>query len=48
MWAEVVEGHRQPQPGQVWVRQLPTPAQPYVGEGGGWVSEQHCIRCLAV
>ena len=48
MWAEVVEGHRQPQAGQVWVRQLPTPAQPYAGEEGGWVSEQHSIRCLAV
>jgi hypothetical protein len=46
MFAEVVEGHRQPQPGMVWVRQLPTAAMPFPGEEGGWVSEQHASRCL--
>ncbi len=40
MYAEVVEGHRKPQEGMCWVKQLPTPAMPYAGEEGGWVSEQ--------
>ena len=48
MYAEVVKGHRTAEAGQVWVRNLPTPAQPYAGEEGGWVSEQPAIRCLAV
>lgn len=46
MFAEVVEGHRQPQPGMIWVRQLSTAAMPFAGEEGGWVSEQHASRCL--
>jgi hypothetical protein len=46
MWAEVIEGHRQPQPGMVWVRQLATPALPNPGEEGGWVSEQPANHCL--
>jgi hypothetical protein len=46
MWAEVVEGYRDPQPGMIWVRQLSTPALPFPGEEGGWVSEQHASRCL--
>lgn len=37
--AEVIEAHRPAQPGMVWLRQLPTVAQPYVGEEGGWVTE---------
>lgn len=44
--AEVIEGHRLPQPGMVWLRQLPTPAQPYVGEEGGWVTEWNAKNCL--
>lgn len=46
MWAEVIEGYREPQPGMVWVRQLPTAAVPNPGEEGGWVSEQPASRCL--
>ncbi len=37
--AEVIKGHRPAQSGMVWLRQLPTVAQPYVGEEGGWVTE---------
>jgi len=37
--AEVIEGHRPAQVVMVWLRQLPTAAQPYVGEEGGWVTE---------
>ncbi len=48
MYAEVVEGHREPQVGYVWVRQLATPALPLPKGMAAWVSEQHCIRCLAV
>lgn len=48
MYAEVIEGHREPQPGQVWVRQLPTAALPLPKGMAAWVSEQHAIRCLAV
>lgn len=44
--AEVIEGHRLPQPGMVWLRQIPTPAQPYVGEEGGWVTEWSAKDCL--
>jgi len=44
--AEVIEGHRAPQPGMVWLRQLPTVAQPYVGEEGGWVTEWNAKDCL--
>ena len=46
MYAEVIEGHREAQQGQVWVRQIATAGCPIVGES--WVSEQHAIRCLAV
>jgi hypothetical protein len=46
MFAEVIEGHREPQAGMVFVRQLPTAAMPYPGEEGGWVSEQPAIRCI--
>ena len=46
MWAEVIKGHREPQPGMVWVRQLHTAALPDPGEEGGWVSEQHASRCF--
>jgi hypothetical protein len=45
--AEVIQGHRNAQAGMVWLRQLPTPAQPYVGEGGGWVTEWNAKDCLA-
>lgn len=45
--AEVIEGHRAPQPGMIWLRQLPTVAQPYVGEEGGWVTEWNTKNCLA-
>jgi hypothetical protein len=44
MWAEVIEGHRDPQEGHIFVRQLATPAMPNPGEQGGWVSEQPLIR----
>ena len=40
MYAEVIEGHREPQEGHIFVRQLATPAMPFPGEEGGWVSEQ--------
>lgn len=30
--------------GMAWVRQLATPAMPYAGEEGGWVSEQPKAR----
>ena len=46
MLAEVIKGHREPQAGMVFVRQLPTAALPNPGEEGGWVSEQHAARCL--
>jgi hypothetical protein len=46
MFAEVIEGYRDAQPGMIWVRQLPTAALPNAGEEGGWVSEQHASRCL--
>lgn len=46
MYAEVVEGHRAPQEGMTWVRALPTPAMPYVGEEGGWVTEQPVARMM--
>jgi len=45
--AEVIQGHRNAQPGMVWLRQLPTVAQPYVGEEGGWVTEWNAKYCLA-
>lgn len=44
--AEVIKGHRAPQPGMIWLRQLPTVAQPYVGEEGGWVTEWYAKDCL--
>ena len=40
MLAQVVEGHRPARDGMAWVRQLPTPALPFPGEEGGWVSER--------
>ena len=43
MFAELIddsEMYRPAQPGHAWVRQLATPAKPYPGEDGGWVSEQ--------
>jgi hypothetical protein len=43
MWAELIEDaemHRPAREGMAWVRQLPTPAMPYAGEEGGWVTEQ--------
>jgi alkylation response protein AidB-like acyl-CoA dehydrogenase len=46
MYAEVIKGHREPQAGMVFVRQLPTTALPNPGEEGGWVSEQPATRCL--
>ena len=45
MLAQVIEGHRKAQKGEVWVQQLPTPGCPI--EGDAWISEQHCHRCLA-
>jgi hypothetical protein len=47
MKAEVVKGYREPQAGMIWVRTLPTPANPYPGEGGGWVSEHYLNRVWA-
>jgi hypothetical protein len=46
--AEVIDGHRPPQSGMVWLRQLPTAAHPYVGEEGGWVTEWEAKDCLVV
>ena len=46
MLAEVVEGHRDPQDGTVFVRQLATPAMPFPGNDGGWVSEQPTARMM--
>ena len=43
MRAELIDDsfmHRPAQPGMAWVRQLPTPAMPFAGAEGGWVSEQ--------
>ena len=47
MRAELIDDQdmdRPAQPGMAWVRQIPTPAQPYAGEEGGWVSEQPWSR----
>ena len=47
MYAELIDDqdmYRPAQPGMAWVRQIPTPAQPYAGEEGGWVSEQPWSR----
>ena len=38
MKAEVITGHREPQAGMVWVRQVATPAVPTLVDGG-WVTE---------
>lgn len=46
MLAVVVEGHREPQEGMAFVRQLATPAMPFPGEEGGWVSEQPLSRMM--
>ena len=46
MLAQVVEGHRPAREGMAWVRQLPTPALPFPGEEGGWVSEQPLTRMM--
>lgn len=50
MKAEIVhpaDMGRNAQPGLAWVRQVATPAQPYPGEDGGWVSEQPLSRIYA-
>ena len=47
MRAELIddaEMHRPARHGFAWVRQVATPAQPYPGEEGGWVSEQPWSR----
>jgi hypothetical protein len=43
MRAELIDDSVMSRPareGMAWVRQLATPAQPFPGEEGGWVSEQ--------
>ena len=47
MRAELIddaEMYRPARHGFAWVRQVATPAQPYPGEEGGWVSEQPWSR----
>jgi hypothetical protein len=46
MLALVIENQGQAEAGEIWVRQLPTPRCPIVGET--WISRQECRRCLAV
>ncbi|MAK71875.1 MAG: hypothetical protein CMF19_07500 [Idiomarinaceae bacterium] len=46
MYGEVVQGHRQAQNGQVWVRQIATAACPVAGDA--WIGEHFANRCLAV
>jgi len=43
--AKVIEGHREPQHGMVWVRELATPANPV--EDGGWVTEWAAKKIFA-
>lgn len=47
MRAELIDDsdmHRPAREGMAWVRQLATPAMPFPGEQGGWVSEQPWSR----
>jgi|TARA_Y100000015_G_scaffold27590_1_gene26742 hypothetical protein len=47
MRAELIDDSVMSRPareGMAWVRQLATPAQPFPGEEGGWVSEQPWSR----
>ena len=47
MRAELIDDSDMSRPareGMAWVRQLATPAQPFPGEEGGWVSEQPWSR----
>jgi len=46
MKALVIEDQGQTEAGEVWVKQLPTPKCPIVGEA--WISKQECCRCLAI